>query len=160
MWYVVIIGFFYHFDGFLELSKGNNIVQEVILDPFWYESHDADWEEKLGRVLGNLQSLKELTIENTNKYRRRNCEEPPVWETVGRVLRHVCQKIALDVRCLPTRGSEEAFASAIRSHPSIKKFDTLESSHFDFFGIIASALLGYFTGFRIHYSWVSYRFGL
>jgi hypothetical protein len=55
-------------NSFLELSKGNIIVEEVHLDPNWYDNQnriqhsDADWEEKLGRALGNLQSLKVIRI--------------------------------------------------------------------------------------------------
>jgi hypothetical protein len=67
-------------------------------------------------------------------------EEPPGWETVARVLQHVRQKITLSVDISPTRGSEEAFARAIRGHPTIQRFDTMCSFHFDSFGILASAL--------------------
>jgi hypothetical protein len=67
-------------------------------------------------------------------------EEPPGWETVARVLQHVRQKITLSVDISPTRGSEEAFARAIRGHPTIQRFDTMCSFHFDSFGILASTL--------------------
>jgi hypothetical protein len=74
-------GIFADVDAFLELSKGNKIVEVVILDPYWYQNDirrsDANWEEKLGRALGNLQSLKELRIESS-VYEE---EEPPDWET-------------------------------------------------------------------------------
>jgi hypothetical protein len=126
-------GIFAHVDTFLELSKGNNIVHKVNLDPYWYENRirrsDAEWEEKLGRALGNLHSLKELSIESRNQYRRRQWEETPDWETVGRVLRQVWQKITLSVQIRPTRGSEEAFARAIRGHPTIQRFETSNSFH-------------------------------
>jgi hypothetical protein len=126
-------GVFANVDSFLELSKGNNIVQVVDLDPNWYNPlirrSDVDWEEKLGRALGNLQSLKVLTIQNSY-YTDDNDEEPPywdsaAWEPVARVLRHVWQKITLNVLIWDrTRGSKEAeaFARAIRGHPTIQRF--------------------------------------
>jgi hypothetical protein len=144
-------GVFANVDSFIELSKGNNIVHVVYLDPNWdhplIRRSDADWEEKLGRALGNLQSLKELRIENSD-YRDDNDEDPPewisiAWESVARVLRHVWQKITLNVRMWDRmRGSEEAeaFARAIRGHPTIQRFATDNSFHFDSFGILASAL--------------------
>jgi hypothetical protein len=144
-------GVFANVDSFIELSKGNNIVHVVYLDPNWdhplIRRSDADWEEKLGRALGNLQSLKELRIENSD-YRGDNDEDPPewlsiAWESAARVLRHVWQKITLRVRLWDrTRGSEEAeaFARAIRGHPSIQRFETDNSFRFDSFGILASAL--------------------
>jgi hypothetical protein len=55
-------------DSFLEVSQGNNIVEEVHLDPYWYDNQNrmrhsgAEWEEKLGRAIGNLQSLKVIRI--------------------------------------------------------------------------------------------------
>jgi hypothetical protein len=136
-------GIFSDVDAFLELSKGNNIVEEVQVNPYWYENSirlsDAEWEEKLGRALGNLQSLKVLRIEygDDSVYEE---EEPPDWETVARVLRHVRQKITLSVPYLRTRGSEKAFARAIRGHPTIQRLETEGSFHFESFGIITSAL--------------------
>jgi hypothetical protein len=144
-------------NSFLELSKGNTIVQEVYLDPRWYQNRlrllDSDWEEKLGKMLGNLQSLKELKIEDS-VCRDAYDEEPPEWESVARVLRHVWQKITVSVRIAPTRGSEEAFARAIRGHPTIQRFETDNSFHFDSFGILASALatLPSLESIRLHHA--------
>jgi hypothetical protein len=129
----------------LSLVKEITKFKLVYLDPYWYLNHirrsDANWEEKLGRALGNLQSLTtSLTIAYGNGRDQDPEEEPPDWETVGRVLRHVWQKITLDVRIWPAQGSEEAFARAIRGHPTIQRFVTERSFHFESFGIIASAL--------------------
>jgi hypothetical protein len=135
-------GTFADVDSFLELSKGNSIVEEVQLNPYWYQNsirRDAEWEEKLGMALGNLHALKGLTIQGSY-YGDEDEQEPPDWEYVARVLRHIRQKITLSLPYLPTRGSEEAFARAIRGHPTIQRFVTERSFHFESFGIIASAL--------------------
>jgi hypothetical protein len=137
-------GIFSNVDASIELSKGNNTVQVVQLNPYWYRSRirrsDAvEWEEKLGRALGNLQSLKVLKIQGSY-YGDQDEQEPPSWESVARVLRHIRQKITLNVRHLPTRGSEEAFARAIRGHPTIQRFEIDNCFQFDSFGILASAL--------------------
>lgn len=50
------------------------------------------------------------------------------------------QKVTLCVCFLPTRRSEEAFARVIRGNPTIQRFETEHSFHFESFGIIASAL--------------------
>jgi hypothetical protein len=98
-------GIFADVDAFLELSKGNSIVQVVCLNPYWYQNRirrsDANWEEKLGRALGNLQSLTVLSVICTDE-RDEDLEgeyeqEPPDWEYVARVLRHIRQKITLCV---------------------------------------------------------------
>jgi hypothetical protein len=141
-------GIFSDVDAFLELSKGNNIVQVVQLNPYWSRnrirrSDAVEWEEKLGMALGNLQSLTVLSVICTDERDDDESEEerePPNWECVGRVLRHVWQKITLSVQIRPTRGSEEAFARAIRGHPTIQRFETSNTFHIDSFGILASAL--------------------
>jgi hypothetical protein len=135
---------FAHVDTFLELSRGNTIVQKVILDPYWYNNSirrsDANWKEKLGRALGNLQSLKVLQIAYIDDTVYGEEEEPPICDMVARVLQHVRQKITLSVRFLPAGGSEEAFASAIHEHPTIQRFETVNCFQFHSFGILASAL--------------------
>jgi hypothetical protein len=136
-------GLFANVDSFLELSKESHMVEDLYLDPYWCHNRirrsDADWEVKLGKAIGNLQSLKGVWIQYSH-HTVTYAEEPPDWESVARVLRQVCQKIALFVDIRPTRGSEEAFARAIRGHPTIQRFETSCSFHFDSFGIIASAL--------------------
>jgi hypothetical protein len=98
---------------------------------------DANWEEKMGQALGNLQSLKELWI---FAYDSEAEPEPPDWDTVARVLRHIKQKITLRVIIERTRLSEEAFARAIQEHPSIQRFETRDSFEFSTFHILLSAL--------------------
>jgi hypothetical protein len=139
-------GVFANVDSFVEFSKGNNIVQKVYLDPYWYQNRirrsDANWEEKLGRALGNLQSLDELRIQYVDGRVENHGEEPRDWGTVARVLLHVRQKITLSVKIWPIGGSEEAeaFARAIRGHPTIQKFETGYIFQFHSFDILASAL--------------------
>jgi hypothetical protein len=136
---------FSNVDSFIELSTGNTIVEEVRLNPYWQtdpiRNADVDWEEKLGRALGNLQSLKVLKIDDSADYTPSIFQELPDWESVARVLRQVWQKITLSVDIQPRSGSEEeAFARAIRGHPTIQRFETRMCFHFDSFGIIASGL--------------------
>jgi hypothetical protein len=96
-------GIFGHVDSFVELSKGNNTVEDVRLNPYWYRDRirqsyytGAEWEEKLGRALGNLQSLKVLSISYGSRTKDYEEEYPPDWESIARVWRHIRQKS----RCL------------------------------------------------------------
>jgi hypothetical protein len=133
-------------ESFLELSQGNNVVEEVYLDPYnWYNNSgrhrflDRKWEEKLGQAIGNLQSLKVLCI----AYGDDVCEserQPPDWDTVACVLRHIWQKITLRVTIEPTRFTEVEFARAFQGHPSIQRFETSDSFDFSTFDILLSAL--------------------
>jgi hypothetical protein len=132
-------GIFAHVDSFIELSKGNISVKRVYLDPYWdmnrIRRSDTKWEEKLGRALGNLQSLNELQFGHSHLGIE---QEPSNWESVARVLRHIRQKITLIVHFLPMDGS--AFAGTIRGHPTIQRFETGDTFQLESFGILASAL--------------------
>jgi hypothetical protein len=136
-------------DSFIELSKGNNMVEEVQLYPYLYDNQnrirpsDAVWEEKLGMALGNLQSLNKLSLRSNLEWDDYGTEEgleTPDWETLARVLRHIRQKITLRQYLWPTRGSEEAFARAIRGHPTIQRLETGNGFNYHSSGILASAL--------------------
>jgi hypothetical protein len=137
---------FAHVDSFIELSEGNNVVEEVYLDPYWIENRirrsDENWEEKLGLALGNLESLKVLRITYDNDMYEDNLLHPD-WEAVARVLEHIWQKITLHVSHIETtqtHRSNTAFARAIEGHPSIQRFETHDSFDFSTFGILLSAL--------------------
>jgi hypothetical protein len=136
-------------DSFIELSKGNNMVEEVQLYPYLYDNQnrirpsDAVWEEKLGMALGNLQSLNKLSLRSNLEWDDYGTEEgleTPDWETLARVLRHIRQKITLRQYLWPTRGSEEAFARAIRGHPTIQRLETGNGFNYHSSGTIAAAL--------------------
>jgi hypothetical protein len=143
-WGVDNDGIFANIDSFLELSEGNNIVQTVYLDQHWdYYSERGlvqtmeDWE-KVGKGIRNLQALKELRIVDDGS--DSNEEEPPDFETLSLVLRHVRQKITLSVEMLAARRSAEGFARAIRGHPTIQRFETRDSFEYESFGLVLPAL--------------------
>jgi hypothetical protein len=143
-------GIFASVDSFLELSKGNNIVQTVYLDQYWGDYSERGlptmeaWEQ-LGKGIGNLQALKELKIRfsvldlvEVDVYHDE--EEPPDFEALARVLHHVRQKITLSVDMFPTRLVAEGFARAIREHPTIQTFKTSEMVDDQAMGLLLPAL--------------------
>jgi hypothetical protein len=146
-------GIFANVDSFVELSEGNNIVQEVDLDLYWddYSKRGLqtmdDWE-KLGKGIGNLQALKALRLFRSASYSDdeedsdSDEEELLDFETLARVLRHVRQKITLSVDICETIRAAEGFAGAIRGHPTIAGFETTDSLCFDdrSLGLILPAL--------------------
>jgi hypothetical protein len=134
-------GIFAHVDSLIEFSEGNTVVRKVELGPHWAQNRfrhfDGEWEEKLGKALGNLQSLEELYI----------VYPPPDWETFALVLRHVEQKVTLyfeyriDIWRWPNSdGSDEAFATAIRGHPAIQGYVSSYCFHNHFFDILLPVL--------------------
>jgi hypothetical protein len=143
-------GIFANVDSFVEHSEGNEIVQRVDLDLYWDDYSErglqtmGDWE-KLGKGIGNLQALQELRIFGTNwdgeeeEDKDSDEEEPPDFETLARVLRHVRQKITLCVNVWETR-LEEGFARAIRGHPTIQRFETSVSFDEDSLSLLLPAL--------------------
>jgi hypothetical protein len=137
-------GIFAHVDSFIEFSEGNTAVRKVELDPFWSQNRfrrfDGEWEEKLGKALSNLQSLEEVLI--VHPILRREIEdETPDWETFARVMRRIRQRFTLHVCMWPFGdGSEEAFATAIRGHPTIQGYVSSYCFHNHFFDILLPVL--------------------
>jgi hypothetical protein len=142
-WDIGYNGIFAHVDSFMDISQGNTAVRKVFLDLFWQENSirltDEDWETKLGKALGNLQSLQELYIQYPESYRGVEIE-PPDWETFALVLRHVRQKITLHVCIFPTGASEEALAAAIFRNDNIQGFVSAFCYHVPFFDVLLPAL--------------------
>jgi hypothetical protein len=136
-------GIFANVDSFVEITEGNEFVQRADLDLYWNDYSKRglqtmeDWD-KLGKGIGNLQALKELNICGTND--GDDEEEPPNFETLARVLRHVWQNITIFLNLWDTRRAAERFAGAIRGHPTIQRFETSESFDDASLGLLLPAL--------------------
>jgi hypothetical protein len=97
-----------HIDCFVSQCRGNESVENVILFPYPVIGQDYEAWGKLGGVIGNLQALDRLRISTHNyldesDYSDEDDDEgaPPVpildWEILARILRHVRQKITIDI---------------------------------------------------------------
>jgi hypothetical protein len=96
-----------------------------------FNGHDDEVWDKVGQAVGSLQSLKSLCLSSRHGYDdEEDCtdeddedEDSPIpkWEMLARILRRVQQNVTiiLDGGDLRTIQEVQAFARAIRGHPSI-----------------------------------------
>jgi hypothetical protein len=145
-------GIFDQVDAFVNLSRGNESVEQVVLHPFTDPGDDisgnsryAIWE-KVAEGISNLQALSDITI--FYSYFVDDEENPlaPDWEILACILRRLQQGILLrmqdsnppllwDTETLP------AFAGVIRGQAMITGFSTGDSFSFHCLDILCSALL-------------------
>jgi hypothetical protein len=140
-------GIFGAVDAFVEVSQGNTTVKKVIIYPYDEDPGNYELWDKVGRGVGNLESLSTLSIFINNVFDE--ADEPnPDWEILARNFRHVSHDIKLDFCHGFIAGAEDmrAFATAIQGHPAITRFvtsrfhDTRGSFHFETTDILCSAL--------------------
>jgi hypothetical protein len=128
-----------HIDCFVSQSRGNESVEDVFLSPYAFDGHDEEVLDKLGQALGNLHALKDLYIcTSPNCYHQEEDSEDddsededsededdvvpiPHWEILAHLLRHVRQKIQLNISGDRAWDGEQSrlFSRAIRGHPTI-----------------------------------------
>jgi hypothetical protein len=113
-------------DCFVRQSQGNKSVVNVGLYPLSVDGHDDGVWDKVGQAIGNLQALEMLTIATYDH--GEDDEDLPVvnWGIVARILRHVRQRITIDITgVLPWAPAEESrlFARAIHGHPTITSLE-------------------------------------
>jgi hypothetical protein len=111
-----------HIDCIVSQSRGNKIVEGVALHPYdFLDGHDDEAWDKLGQSIGNLQSLKRLTISNDKSYGQ--VFSISNWERLALILRHMRQMVGvileIDGGDLWTVEEAQALARAIRGHPTI-----------------------------------------
>jgi hypothetical protein len=119
-----------HIDCFVSQSRGNARVEEVIFYPFLVYNQEDDVWDKLGEAIGNLQALKSLGISSLYcSYFDEDCNDQvePDWGKLERILSHVWQKVEVEFHDDQWDVEDvQAFAGAIRGHPTITRFDSGE----------------------------------
>jgi hypothetical protein len=144
-------GIFDHLDAFVNLSRENETVQEVVLCiPFTDADDDAPgthryaiWD-KVAEGIGNLQALRKITIVESDSVDGWEGLVPD-WEILACILRRLQRGIQLcmeestiwlwDTETLPF------FAGVIHGQAMIAGFSTGQGFYFDCLGILCSALL-------------------
>jgi hypothetical protein len=93
------LGIFEYVESFVELSRGNEHVRSLELYPYDEEAGNNELWDKVGQGVGNLKSLRTLSICLKNVVEGVNDEgnvSNPDWEILARVLRYVNRDIKLD----------------------------------------------------------------
>jgi hypothetical protein len=133
-----------HIDCFVSQSRGNESVERVSLYPYSVDGRNNAVWDKVGQAIGNLQALERLHISirddyhDGSDYSDEDDDEDensliPDWEIVARILRHVRQSVKIiinNVDLVRTIEELQAFARAIRGHPSVTSF--YDSGRFPF----------------------------
>jgi len=117
-------------DAFVKLSSGNTMVQEVRIHPFVYSVDgrsmfdDYSVWEKVGRGVGNLQSLQKITIDGLKQERT-----APDWEAVACILRQIHRPIEFCIEGIYWEGAEsmESYVALIWGNPHIKAISLIGS---------------------------------
>jgi hypothetical protein len=139
-------GIFDQVDAFVNLSRGNETVEEVYLcldtDP---DAHRYAIWDKIAEGIGNLQALREITIVETSYFADED-EDPLAldWEILACILRRLRRGVQLRIRDYSQIWNREnlpAFAEVIRGQAMITGFRTGVGFQFDFLDLLCSALL-------------------
>jgi hypothetical protein len=140
-------GVFAHVDAFVNLSRGNESVQEVFLCPFTDPDDDAGYAmwDKAAEGIGNLQELREITIVDSHFEDDEGEALVPDWEILACILRRLRRGIMVRMcdGALPLRDTEAlpVFARAIYGQAMITGFKTGDGFPFHCLDILCSALL-------------------
>jgi hypothetical protein len=139
-------GIFAHVDVFVNLSRENKTVEEVILcvdtDP---DAHRYAVWDKIAEGIGNLQALREIIIADGNFADDEEDPQAPDWEILACILRRlplgVQLRICDDTLMLWNTEALPAFARAIHGHAMITGFITGSGFPFHCLDFLCSALL-------------------
>ena len=109
----------------------------MVLYPHSFDGHDYCFWDKVGVAVGNLQALKKLFISNHSNHYGVTQEDVeneddddqevipivpvPDWEILACILRHVRQKVSVEIHESHRWAIEEVqpFTRAIHGHPTI-----------------------------------------
>jgi hypothetical protein len=111
-----------HIDRFVSLSRGNKSVKVAYLSPYSVCNQADEVRDKLGQAFGNLQALERILIYNYEEHDDDEVVPIPDWERLARILRHIRQKIKVEILDQGgwAVGEVQALARAIsRGHPTI-----------------------------------------
>jgi hypothetical protein len=144
-----VAGIFDHVDAFVNMSRDNESVEEVVLVPFTDPDDDtsgthryAIWH-KIAEGIGNLQELREIIIMDATFVDDEGGTRVPDWEIFACILRRLRRGIELriddDAPPLWDTAALLVFARAIRGHDMITGFSTGDG--FYCLDILCSALL-------------------
>jgi hypothetical protein len=141
-------------DAFVNLSRGNETVEQVTLYPVTDTGDDASgphryaiWN-KVAEGIGNLQALREISIMLSHAVGVDHEWEPivPDWEILACILRRLRRGIGIrlcwhnNVTLLDTE-ARPTFSGVIRGHTMIKEFSTGDGFPFHLLDILCSTLL-------------------
>jgi hypothetical protein len=133
-----------HIDYFVDLSRGNDTLQNVSLSPPSLVGQDNEFWDKVGQAVGNLKALSWIYLSRGNvEYQYADDEVPiPDWTILACILSHVRQKIAMNYIASVASGVEESrsFARAIHGHPTITCFEGGNRFPYECLGALYSAL--------------------
>jgi hypothetical protein len=145
-------GIFDQVDAFINLSRGNDSVEQVILSPSTDPGEGASgisryaiWD-KIAEGIGNLQALCEITI-GDSRFGDAEEEQAPVpdWEILACILRRLRRKIQLCMHdndaLLWNTEALPVFAGAIHGQAMITGFSTGDGFPFHCLDLLCSALL-------------------
>jgi hypothetical protein len=140
-------------DYFVSQCQVNEIVEGAYLCHYvFYGEDDGAWK-KIGQAFGNLQELREITIETPyESHDHDDCDDQvlpspdwasPDWEILARILSQVRQKVQVTIADSDKVWLLEevrTLARAIRAHPTITRFDSGNSFSHESIDILFSAL--------------------
>jgi hypothetical protein len=136
-------GIFDQPDAFVNLSRGNETIQEVALVPYTDRGEDAAgtdryavWE-KIAEGIGNLQMLSRISIKESHS------PPAPDWEILACILRRLQRGIVLDVEWGELQYPEAlpGLARVIRGQTMITGFSTGEGVPYQCLDTVCSTLL-------------------
>jgi hypothetical protein len=136
--------FFGNDDAFVNLSRGNEIVQEVLLDLSIDPASRTGWG-KVAEGIGNLQALRNIIVLECS-FGDNSGEAPvPNWEFLACILRRLGRGIQLDIQdAVGLLGDQETlpvFAGVIHGQAMITGFSTREEFPLDCLDLLCPTLL-------------------
>jgi hypothetical protein len=134
-----------HIDCFVSECRGNENIIVVELDPHAFYGRDDEVWDKVGQAVGELQALERLSISNPMVYDDDGDDQVvpiPDWEILASILRHIRQKVTVDISEYHGWATEEVqpFARVIRGHSAISGFDSCYNFPYESMDMLYSAL--------------------
>jgi hypothetical protein len=130
-----------HIDCFNRQARLNESIKTVHFYRYSGDCQDNEVWDKLGQAIGNLQALEKLYI-RTN-YDENGDLSTSAWEILACILRHVRQKIDVDITDIDDWDAEQSryLAQAIHGHPTITSFEVGDEYFpYEFLDSVYSAL--------------------
>jgi hypothetical protein len=120
-----------HIDCFNRQARLNESIKVVLLYGYSGDDQDDEVWDKFGQAIGNLQALDKLRI--CTNYDENGDLSTSAWEIMGRILRHVRQKIDVDITDIDNWDGERSrlLAQAIHGHPTLQVLRLVNTSPTD-----------------------------
>jgi hypothetical protein len=129
-----------HIDCFDREARLDESIKDVCFYGYSGDDQDDEIWDKLGQAIGNLQALEKLLI--CISYDEDADLSTSDWEILGRILRHVRQKIEVTINKIGYWDAEQCrlFAQAIHGHPTITSFEGGKDFPYEFLDSLYSTL--------------------